>query len=612
MATYEEIYGKRVEVLDADPTLTSAHEGQVWYNSATGALKSLVSFASWHSSTNLGTARYGTGIGQSQTAAALAGIQKASPTAHIGNTEEYDGSGWATSGSLNTTRYRIAGAGTQTAGMGAGGYIPGSGLQNIVEEYNGSTWTAVTVMPSSVQFQSGSGPQTAAFYTSGNYPGGDTGVTLKYDGTNWTTGPSLNSGTRQSGTVGGSAAQTACLNAGGYNPPGSPGDGSTVEEFTGSAWTTVTSLPLGIHASGSSGISTNALVFGGSAPSYVKTQAWDGTSWSESANQATSVRRVHNGGGGTDAALGMGGNPGSGATEEFSKSTYTTTAAAWASGENLNTARYHMGGAGSQTATAVFGGNAPPPILSATEVYDGSSWTTSPASLPAATQNLAGFGTSTAAIAAGGQAPGFTDATSSFNGSSWTSGPTLNTARAFLAAAIQGTTTAGLVFGGEAGPGYQTATESFDGSSWTSTPSSLPSAMSDGGGAGTQTAALIIGAESPPLRQTVLEWGGSSWTAASSLITGRTDNTAAGSQTAAITFTGQPAPGNILTEGYDGTAWSTRPNMATQRYGSTGSGTATGALASAGHLASPAAVTNATEEFTGETSTITASTLTTS
>jgi hypothetical protein len=52
MATYEEIYGKRVEVLDADPTLTSAYEGQVWYNSTSGTLKSVVSFASWSSGTN--------------------------------------------------------------------------------------------------------------------------------------------------------------------------------------------------------------------------------------------------------------------------------------------------------------------------------------------------------------------------------------------------------------------------------------------------------------------------------------------------------------------------------------------------------------------------------
>ncbi len=41
MATYEEIYGKRVKEFDSDPTLDSSYEGQVWYNSATGTLKSV-------------------------------------------------------------------------------------------------------------------------------------------------------------------------------------------------------------------------------------------------------------------------------------------------------------------------------------------------------------------------------------------------------------------------------------------------------------------------------------------------------------------------------------------------------------------------------------------
>ena len=53
MATYEEIYGKRVEVLDADPTLNAAYEGQVWYNSATGKLKTVISSATWSSSNSM-------------------------------------------------------------------------------------------------------------------------------------------------------------------------------------------------------------------------------------------------------------------------------------------------------------------------------------------------------------------------------------------------------------------------------------------------------------------------------------------------------------------------------------------------------------------------------
>ena len=45
MATYEEIYGKRVKEFDSDPTLDEAYEGQVWYNTSSGVLKTLVKAA---------------------------------------------------------------------------------------------------------------------------------------------------------------------------------------------------------------------------------------------------------------------------------------------------------------------------------------------------------------------------------------------------------------------------------------------------------------------------------------------------------------------------------------------------------------------------------------
>ena len=52
--------------------------------------------------------------------------------------------------------------------------------------------------------------------------------------------------------------------------------------------------------------------------------------------------------------------------------------------------------------------------------------------------------------------------------------------------------------------------------------------------------------------------------------------------------------------------------MATARYGSGGSGTADAGLASGGYTPSPTAVTNVTEEYTGDVETVTAQTLTTS
>ena len=60
MATYEEIYGKRVKDFDSDPTLDSSYEGQVWYDKSSGVLKSVVSFAAWSSATDAINISYNT------------------------------------------------------------------------------------------------------------------------------------------------------------------------------------------------------------------------------------------------------------------------------------------------------------------------------------------------------------------------------------------------------------------------------------------------------------------------------------------------------------------------------------------------------------------------
>ena len=75
-------------------------------------------------------------------------------------------------------------------------------------------------------------------------------------------------------------------------------------------------------------------------------------------------------------------------------------------------------------------------------------------------------------------------------------------------------------------------------------------------------------------------------------------------------FGGQ-SPVTTSTEGWDGTNWSTRPNMGTAASYVAGGGTSTLALKTGGTIP-PGASTTATEEFTGETETVTARTLTTS
>jgi hypothetical protein len=113
---------------------------------------------------------------------------------NLANSEEYDGSSWTATPSLNTGRYAAAEAtaGTVSAALLAMGVIdPGTANQNATEEYNGSTWTSVTNSPLSVRQVAGAGTQTA-FVSMGGYDTAYPGVSVEYDGSVWTTGGTLN------------------------------------------------------------------------------------------------------------------------------------------------------------------------------------------------------------------------------------------------------------------------------------------------------------------------------------------------------------------------------------------------------------------------------------
>jgi hypothetical protein len=58
MSEYSGIRGTRVKYLASDPTLNTSTEGQVWYNSTSGTLKSLVQIKAFSSAgANMSTAR---------------------------------------------------------------------------------------------------------------------------------------------------------------------------------------------------------------------------------------------------------------------------------------------------------------------------------------------------------------------------------------------------------------------------------------------------------------------------------------------------------------------------------------------------------------------------
>tara|TARA_R100001086_G_scaffold78743_1_gene38250 strand:- start:18 stop:530 length:513 start_codon:yes stop_codon:yes gene_type:complete len=156
---------------------------------------------------------------------------------------------------------------------------------------------------------------------------------------------------------------------GGFYP--SPTRNATVEEWGGTSWTTVTSLPTATVNMAGFGIETAGVCAGGNTGSET------------------------------------------GATYEWGGSSWTT-------GGTMNTARSSLtGGTGTATAGLVSGGSLPG-ATAAVEGYDGTSWSTRP-SLGTARMSGSGLGpssTQTAGLVAGGYVgpPGDTNVTEEFTG----------------------------------------------------------------------------------------------------------------------------------------------------------------------------------------------------
>ena len=141
MTTYSDIRGYRVKYLASDPTLNTSTEGQVWYNSTSGTLKSLVQIKAWSAGGNMGTARKSLGGAGTQTAALGFG---GNTTVSVNNTEEYSGYTWASGGNLTTARQYLAGCGTQTLALA----IATNPLATATEEFTGAFLSTKTLTTS--------------------------------------------------------------------------------------------------------------------------------------------------------------------------------------------------------------------------------------------------------------------------------------------------------------------------------------------------------------------------------------------------------------------------------------------------------------------------------
>ena len=606
MSTYEELHGKRVEVFSSDPTLDSSYEGQVWYNSTSGVLKSVVLTEATHSGPAMPNKKslFGGGVGTSTAGLTVGGIDDSS---YLNTVEEWNGSGWAAGGTYPTSRYSAGTAGTQTAAMAYCGRVPGSpGGPTETYEYDGSSWTSGNSFPTPGNSMQGIGSVDTAVVSTEVY----TSTNMHHwNGTSWTSANARNT------AKGGQAAfgsQTAAVLAGGF-----PDNSNITELYDGTNWTSGNTMNTGRQQVAGSGTQTSGVAYGGDRPpseaAQTTIESWDGTSWATSpATLATARARAgagRNTAAGTWIAGGIGpngGGEGFDATEIYENSINTVTAAAWASGGAMTTARTGLASAGTQTANVFIGGqmsNSPYAPLNTVELYNGTTWSSNPNNAPYSASNNCGTGTQTAALSWGGY-PNVTT-TLEFDGSAFSTGGSLSTGRELTSNNI-GVQTAAVAASGFQRPGtYPTQSEEYNGTAWTAG-GAVNTPRYSAAGAGTETASVISGGIEPGQLSATEEYNGSSWTTVNARPYAGGNAGTSGTQTDSLVYGGNPGGALTTTLGYDGTNWSTRPSMSQSRamMGSSAGGTSTAALASSG------AAPTATEEFTGETTALNVKTLT--
>ena len=608
MSDYKNLKGKKIKFLTTDLS-SEQSEGEIFYSDTDNDFKSVIASAAWSSAGAMITATgFGTHSGPNSNSFYVGGLPV------IATTQHYNGTGWTLGGDYPSARYGLASAGTQTAGLAFGGEDGSDNKTNVSAAYDGSSWTAGPNINSARGQTSGTGTQTSALLAGGRGPGGAAMVTSfeEWNGTSWA---NLTAISQARGQHFMSGPETATFIAGGGtgNNAGSPITNLT-EEFDGSSLSSGGNLNTARAQGGSSGNSGDGLVFAG-ASNEKNTEQYNGTSWTETSDMTATHRGCGNGAGSISNSKGAvvaGAYPAVATTEEWNITANTVTGAAWASGGNVVNTRRNAGCLGTQTATLYAGGFGPPTIAHSEE-YNGTAWTEGnnlPRQRECATT---GFGTQTAGAVSGGNAPdnitspysGYSRSTDHYDGTSWSEGGLTNTAR--LGMASCGTLTAGFGAGGYHGanhpaspPSNTVNCEQYDGSSWTEV-ANLNTAKSSCGHFGTQTASLAIRGAG----NNTESWNGSSWTNLSATVGAfNGGNHGAGIQTSGLVF--GPRTANN-TEEWNGTTWFSNVSYSTSRGGNS-AGTSSSAILVGGFTGS--GNSNATEEFTNQTTALNLKTIT--
>ena len=450
-----------------------------------------------------------------QTAGLQIGGTKIPNTKQV-KTLSYNGTAWSDTGhDVPTAVDRNGATGISTAAMSGGGRAPSA--TNAFFTYNGSSWTAITNYPTSGYHFHLQGPYTDVI-ASGGYPL-NTNANW-WDGTSWTTAPSMSNNHGQAAHANSTAGATSGDGfVAGADPSGFNGtehwnsappvftkqvEGQlffnsatntfkeTVFDIPGATWAsggTKNNPSRNNAAFGTQTATVSAGESGGSTSN--KTEEYNGTSWTEVNNLPTALAS-NSGAGVLTSGSSFGGSP-------TVAEQYIYDGTNWTDGADLNSGRHAAGAAGtSSTSAMMFGGH--PPNLAITEVYDGSSWT-EVSDLNYGRQLLCGVGTVTAALAIGGSGnPPLTSPNQSelWDGVTWTAAGSLPVN--VYGNAGSGTSTLSIAMGGLP-PGTDTdanmrSTQLWNGASWSEI-AEMANSRASAQGTGSALAGFAIGGYNP-------------------------------------------------------------------------------------------------------------------
>jgi len=188
--------------------------------------------SSWGSIPSLPTATGNTkGCGTS-TAGLFAGGKNPGAPSGTTATFEYDGEGWASGGAMSTPRWQCAVYGTQTAAVASGG----QGFISTTEEYGGTSWTSGGALITASGYLGSNGAQTGGLVYGGETTPAKLSQCVGYDGTAYSTRPSMATARGAVANGGGDTSATAVAISG--DTPQTPSAMTTsVEEYSEGAST---------------------------------------------------------------------------------------------------------------------------------------------------------------------------------------------------------------------------------------------------------------------------------------------------------------------------------------------------------------------------------------